>query len=246
MGTTQIIKTLMECKKGQWDHYPQVEMQEVAQMVAWIKEHPNIDDLASVVKPKLNMGPTLSDHYRRMTVSGDSEGVSCRFEYNQQWADNCTWDLTIFQPDQPFLSSKKVPDIVMFLKAFVLLSWGHCKPWHPKSPRNATQCAPPILAACEGQGTKWLQEESPIDWGHWRWYDWIRKNMAERIGKELLSETDLWLFLSTSILRGLRTCVFDKPQRTVEIWHVFFYVYIGNYILRLLIWPHFENHKGRR
>ena len=54
-------------------------MQEVAQMVAWIKEHPDIDNLASVVKPNLNMGPTLSDHYRQMTVPGEPEGVPCRF-----------------------------------------------------------------------------------------------------------------------------------------------------------------------
>lgn len=133
------------------------------------------------------MGPTLSNHYRWMTMSVDPEVFLSCFEHSQQWANNLTWDLTIFQPASHFLL-KMMPDIVMFLKEFVLLSWGHCKSWHPKSPRNTTKCVPLILAACGGQGTKRFQE-SPADWGHWRWRDWIRGNVAGRISKELLFET---------------------------------------------------------
>lgn len=195
----------------------------------WVQEGPT-RSLPTQVEIQ-EVSPTSSDHYRRITVSGDPEGGSLPlFEYIQEWA--------ILPGIWRYLN--RISHFSHKKKCQVLpCSWkhlcGHCKPWHPQSPRNSTQCASPILAVCGGQGTKRLQEESPIYRGYWRWCSWIRENMAESISKELLSKTDLWLLLSTSILReasehGSLTSLI----RTVEIWYVFFYVYIRNHILRLL------------
>lgn len=68
------IRAIIECKKSaRLSNTPQVQMQEVAQMVAWIKEHP--DDITN-------------DMNYRLTVSQDREEIYISFfEYSRNWVN---------------------------------------------------------------------------------------------------------------------------------------------------------------